>query len=411
MAKLAAPPAVCPHCGCRCDVISLSDGCGLGRAAPPADAPVALIDGRPAGFDEALDRAAELLSAGRYPLVYGLAHLTCDAQRAAISLADRLGAAIDIAGAGPAPLFPDLGSVTCSLGELKNRADLIVFWGGQPHETHSRLARDFAVDPVGRFVPAGRLGRTVIVIGNRAVADGYTADLFLPATAGEDFAALWLLRALVQGKPVDPELGPVAGITLAEWKELAERFQRCKFGVLFFSATAPTSRRAPEAAHGLATDLNAFTRFYALKLPPPGNLHGAEQVLAWQTGYPAAVAMHGGFPRSFGDEYSAERLLTRGETDALLLAGAGGLEELPPQAQKHLRQIPIVAIAPQIAALPVPAAVAITTVACANPSGATAFRFDRLALPLRPAISSSFPDEFQVLQRIEQTLRRTAARG
>jgi formylmethanofuran dehydrogenase subunit B len=273
------------------------------------------------------------------------------------------------------------------------------------------LARDFAVEPVGRFVPAGRRGRTVIVIGDRAVADAYAADHCLPATPGNDFAAIWLLRAIIQGKPVDPELGPVAGIAISEWKGLVERLKRCKFGVLFLEVAGPTSRRAAEAAHGLATDLNAFTRFYALILSRPGNLHGAEQVVTWQTGYPAAVGMHGGYPRSFGNEYSAERLLTRGETDAVLLAGAGGLDDLSSEAHQRIRQIPVVALAPQIAALPGPASVAITTVACAKPSGATAFRFDGLALPLGPVISSSFPDEFQVLQRIEQTLRRMAARG
>jgi formylmethanofuran dehydrogenase subunit B len=389
-------------------VIALADGCGLGRSAPEADAPAAQIDGRPASLDEAVDRAATLLASAQYPLVYGLTHLTCDAQRAAVALADRLGACVDLTDAPPAPLFPDLGTVTCSLGEVKNRADLVVFWGGRPHETHPRLARDFAVDPVGRFVPEGRCGRAIIVVGDRTVADAYAADLFLPTTPGQDFAALWLLRALVQGKPVEPSLGPVAGLPFAQWQSLAERLKQCKFGVLFLD---PVSRRSAEATHGLATDMNAMTRFYALTLPRPGNGTGAEQVLTWQTGYPAAVGMHGGHPRSFGGDYSAERLLSRGETDAVLLVGAGSLDELSPAARERLRQIPIIALSPQIATLPMPPAVAITTVACANPSGGTAFRFDGLALPLRLTISSSFPDDFQVLLRIEQTLLRMAAPG
>ncbi len=404
---IPATSTACPACGCRCEVIALADGCGLGRAAPAPDVPVAQIEERPASLDDAVDRAAALLAAARYPLVYGLTHITCEAQRAAVGLADRIGAAIDIAGASPAALFPDLGTVTCSLGEVKNRADLVVFWGGRAHETHPRLAPDFSVDPVGRFV-SGRHSRTVIVVGDKAVADAYAADLLVPAVPGEDFVALWLLRALVQGRPVDPLVGPVAGIHLAEWQGLAERLKRCKFGVLFLDSK---SRRAAQAAHGLATDLNAFTRFYTLSLPHPGNGLGAEQVLTWQTGYPAAVGMHSGYPRSFGGEYSAERLLSRGETDTALLIGANTLEELSPAARERLRQIPVVALSPQIAALLTPATVAITTAACANPGGGIAFRLDGLALPLRPAISSSFPDDFQVTQRIEQTLRRTAARG
>jgi formylmethanofuran dehydrogenase subunit B len=121
------------------------------------------------------------------------------------------------------------------------------------------------------------------------------------------------------------------------------------------------------------------------------------------------VGLHGGHPRSFGREYSAVRVLGRGEADAALLIGTAALDALPSVAVAHLRRIPVVALSPEIASLPTPATVAITTAACANPAGGTAFRFDGLALPLRPVISSSFPDDFQVLQRIGQALRRTAA--
>jgi formylmethanofuran dehydrogenase subunit B len=363
-------------------------------------------------LDAAVSRAAEILNAARYPLVYGLSSLTCEAQRAAVALADRVGACLDIVASPAAALLPDLGTVSCTLGEVKNRADLVVFWGGRAHEKYSRLASDIALDVTGRFVPDGGRGRMVIVVGDRTTAIAFAADdLHLPMTPGEDFAALWLLRALVQGRAVEPTAGPVAGVSFADWRALAEHFKACKFGVLFLDLAPPTGRRAAEAAHGLATDLNAFTRFYAVPLPTPGNGVGAAQVLTWQTGYPAAVGLHAGYPRSFAGEYGAARVLTRGEADAALLVGAGGLAELPPPARDHLRRIPIVALSPRVASLPTPAAVAVTTSACANSGGGTAFRLDGLALPLRPATSPSFPDDFQVLQRIENSLRRTTAPG
>jgi formylmethanofuran dehydrogenase subunit B len=405
MVQSATKPNACPHCGCDCSVISLGPGCGLGRSAPPADAPVALIDGKAASLDEAVERAAAILAAARFPLVYGLTRLTCEAQRAAVALADRIGGCIDIAGSCPAPLFPDLGTVSCSLGEVKNRADLIVFWGGRPDVTHPRLREFFEG---GRFVQGGRDGRTVAVIGDRALADAFSAEMFLPAAA-DGFAAIWLLRALVRGQLAGFTGLPVCGISMADWKAFALRLKRCHFGVLFFDAVIGGPRFS-EAAHGLATDLNAFTRFYALTLRSPGNGVGAEQVLTWQTGYPSAVSLSGGHPRSFADEFSAERVLTRGEADAALLIGAG-VNGLSAAAQNLLRRIPVIALTPQITTLANPASVAITTVACANPLGGTAFRLDGLALPLRPAFSSSFPDDFQVTLRIEQVYRRMKTPG
>ena len=74
-----------------------------------------------------------------------------------------------------------------------------------------------------------------------------------------------------------------------------------------------------------------------------------------------------------------------------------------------MNEIPLVALSPDIAFLPSTAAVAIKRAVCANPAAGTAFRQDGIALPLRPAISSSFPDEFQVIQRIGAALRRKTA--
>jgi formylmethanofuran dehydrogenase subunit B len=159
----------------------------------------------------------------------------------------------------------------------------------------------------------------------------------------------------------------------------------------------------------LATDLNAHTRFYTLTLRPPGNGAGAEQVLTWQTGYPAAVGLHRGYPCSFAGEFSAAAVLARGETDAALLVSSDPLGQLPPAAQDHLHRIPYVALSPQDTAMSRSAAVAITTAACADPAAGTVFRLDGLALPLRPAISSSSTDDFQVLKLIEQNLRGRSA--
>jgi len=362
---------VCPQCGCRCDVLALSAGCSLGRTSPPDDAPAALIDGQLATVEDAVDRAADLLLRSRYPLVHGLERLTCEAQRAAVALADRIGACVDHGDGRPGRLFPDVGTITCTLGEVMNRADLIVYWGQQS--------------------PAAPL----------PVPPGCRRENLAPVV-GTDFAVFWLLRALVRGKPTEPSGGLTAGRPLADWQRLAKRLKRSRYGVLVLSPGLPA--RVAEAAHALATDLNEFTRFRVVEIPDAGNGVGAEQVLTWQTGYGRAVGLHAGFPRSFGDEYGALRLLGRAETDLSLRLGDASLPEAG-------AAIATISLSSHIATLPGPPTVAITIAVCAAGRPATAFRFDGLALPLRPAISSSFPDEFQVLQRIEYALRHAAAPG
>ena len=46
-------------------------------------------------MDEAVEAAAEILHRADMPLIYGLSNVTCEAQREAVSLAERIGGVID----------------------------------------------------------------------------------------------------------------------------------------------------------------------------------------------------------------------------------------------------------------------------------------------------------------------------
>ena len=102
--------ATCTFCGCVCDDIELhADGekitetkraCILGESwfknhTAERLYPDALIDGKPATVDEAVEAAAEFLHAADMPLIYGLSNVTCEATRESVALADMIGAVID----------------------------------------------------------------------------------------------------------------------------------------------------------------------------------------------------------------------------------------------------------------------------------------------------------------------------
>ena len=57
--------------------------------------PDALIDGKPAPVEDAVEAAADFLLRANMPLVYGLSNITCEAQREAVSLAELTGGVID----------------------------------------------------------------------------------------------------------------------------------------------------------------------------------------------------------------------------------------------------------------------------------------------------------------------------
>ncbi len=166
----------CTVCGSVCDdlrvtvaggrVLSADGACRLAKpwfeALNDPQPPVAEIADSPVSLAEAYTRAAELLTASRYPLIYGLSRSTTEGQRAAVALADKLGATIDTtASTGHAPsimALQQVGESTCTLGEVKQRADVVIFWGSDPLVTHPRH--------IDRYCPP-RPGRTIVVVDTR----------------------------------------------------------------------------------------------------------------------------------------------------------------------------------------------------------------------------------------------------
>ncbi len=225
--------AVCAFCGCVCDDISVTvendritqtkNACVLGKAwflshGEPSDLPVVRIEGQPATLDQGIEAAARHLAKARYPFIYGLSSTSCEAQRKAVALAEALGGCIDCCTSvchGPSGMaLQGVGEPTCTLGEVKNRADLVVYWGSNPGESHPRHMARYAVTPKGMFVPEGRKGRTVVLVDVRKTASARAADIFLQIRPGKDFEALWALQALVNGQKLDKAAVEEIGLTL-----------------------------------------------------------------------------------------------------------------------------------------------------------------------------------------------------
>src|SRR5207247_603737 len=82
-----------------------------------------------------------------------------ETQREAVAIADRLHAAIDslAATAAPAVLAAQRrGRAGATLGEIRQRADLVVFWAVDPSGRYPRYGSRYAVEPRGVAAPPGR---------------------------------------------------------------------------------------------------------------------------------------------------------------------------------------------------------------------------------------------------------------
>ena len=181
------------------------------------------------------------------------------------------------------------GKITCTLGEVKNRADFIVYWGGNPAECHPRHFTKYTLTQKGKFVPEGRKGRTMVLVDIRETPSAKAADIFLQIRPGKDFEVATTLRALVKNQRVDEATVAETGLTVAQLQDIVDRMKRARFGVIFFGMGLSMTRGKhmnSGAILTLAAELNAFTKFVCMPMRGHGNVTGADVVLRWTTGYP-----------------------------------------------------------------------------------------------------------------------------
>ncbi len=415
----------CTVCGCVCDdlrvttqegrIVRAEGACHLSEdwflQQDSRSPPVAEISGQAVTKEAALTCSAEILAASRAPLIFGLSRSSTDGQRAAVRLADQLGACIDttasLCHAPSIMAIQEVGESTCTLGEIRNRADLVIFWGVDPSRSHPRHFERYSVEPVGEFIPRGREDRTVVVVDTHETESSKRADWFVPVAPDSDFEALWILRALVKG--IVPRPTDCTGIPLPMLEQLAQRMMTCRCGVVFFGlglAQTRSGHRNVEALLRLVAELNAHTRFHARRMRIPGDVTGADTVLCWQTGYPFAVNLNRRYPRYDPAEYSANTLLERREVDACLLVGSEGVRQMSSRAVAHLHQIPVIALEHPTVEPTVPLTVRFTTAVYGIHLPGTAYRMDEVPIPLRPLLPARYPSDADILQEIGQELLR-----
>jgi formylmethanofuran dehydrogenase subunit B len=298
------------------------------------------------------------------------------------------------------------GKITCTLGEVKNRADFIVYWGGNPAECHPRHFTKYTIMQKGKFVP-GRKSRTMVLVDIRETPSAKAADIFLQIRPGKDFEVLSILRALVKEQKVNPAAVEETGLSYDQLQDFALRMKRARFGVIFFGMGLSMTRGKHMNSAGilsLAAELNAYTKFVCMPMRGHGNVTGSDMVLRWSTGYPFGVSLSRGYPRFNPGEFSTVDLIVRGDNDAALILGADPGATMPQPGIDHLARIPTIVLDPKVTHTSRLARVHITTAVTGISAPGTAYRMDEIPLPLRPALKSPYPTDEEVVRLIRQAV-------
>jgi formylmethanofuran dehydrogenase subunit B len=403
----------CLGCGCSCDDIAVAvhDGriaeargaCALGSSwfGDGRVPQIARARGSTATVEAALDAAAALLDQARRALVFLGIDISCETQRAAVEIADTLHAVVD--GMSSSTVADAIlaaqrrGRVSATLGEIRNRADCIVFWGTDPAARYPRYASRYAPEPAGLFVPAGRRSRRVVSVDVDDARGPADADMRIRLRASEELDAIAGLRAVLAGRPLGVER--IEGAL----GDLPRTLTAAHYVAIVYDAepgALPPQPGRAESLTALGQELNAVTRASVTPLRAGGNRVGAESVLTWQAGYPMTVDYSRGVPR-FRPDDGPRALVAAGAVDAVLVVGRPlGM----PFAVDGLRSI---AIGP--AASDTSCEVTIDTGVAGIHEGGTAFRMDDVPLPLRAPMPGP-PIAAQVVRALAQRIAARRAR-
>jgi formylmethanofuran dehydrogenase subunit B len=433
--------ATCLGCGCACDDIQLRvernriveavNACALGmRWFADGTAPArVLVAGQARAKEEALSRAATVLQRSSRVLVYLAPDISCETQRAAIAIADALRGTIDSvtsATAMPAVLAAqEAGRASATLGELRNRADVVVFWGVDPAQRYPRFWSRYAPGPSGRHVD-GRSARKVIAVDVGRTRGPDDADVRFTVMPDREVGTLTEFTAVLNGR--DDRGGVSLDGTVAAGRmrfppgsdevTALQTLLSGKYVALIADAEPDEDMGVRDSGRtaaliAFAQALNGPTRGALVTLRGGGNRSGADACLTAQTGYPAAIDFARGYPR-YRPYDSAVPRLARGDVDAVLIVGSAA--GLPAEVASSMSHVPVVAIGPSASESSFRTAeVAIDTAVAGIHESGTALRMDDVPLPLAVAVAGP-PATVEIVAALSRRLSsrlvaRTAANG
>jgi formylmethanofuran dehydrogenase subunit B len=469
----------CPVCGCLCDdieltieegkIVKVKNGCSmceskfLGyKSEHRIRKPLIRKNGElvQVSTEEAVHRAAEILANANYPILYGWSSTSCEAQRVGVELAEEIGGVLDntaVVCHGPSILsIQEVGIPSCTLGQIRHRADLVIYWGCDPWSAHPRHLERYTTFTEGRFeasdwrgylqkvkAAAGKKkvqsalrrkyvkqqpqqpmlqpettgkppaamakeGRKLIIVDVRKTMSAEMADYFIQVEPNKDYEVMQVLRALVKDQELDVD--KVAGVPVEYLQEVADVMVSCEFGIIFFglglTMTAGKFRNV-DVAISLVRDLNMRTKFAIMPMRGHFNVTGANVVFTWQSGYPFAIDFSLGYPRYNPGETTVMDVLLRQESDAALVVASDPGGNFPKKAVEHLVKKPLIVIDPHMNATALMGDVVFPSAFVGIEVGGTAYRMDHVPLPLKKVVEPPegiLTDE-EILRRILEEVR------
>ena len=358
----------CAFCGCNCDdldylvkdghVVAVRHACRLGASKIMEDMDQRLMvpmvrdengELQEVDWDTALDTAAELIANAVRPVFYGWSETSTETMLEGIQLGEYVGAVLDNQATichGPSlQAVQNAGYPICTLGEVKNRADMCVYSGSNAMNSHPRHMGRYAVFPRGYFRKGGRFDRTGVTMDPKDADTAKMSDIWVGFEQNGDYGFYNAIRAVLKGKELKQDI--ISGIPKEDIYELVEAMKNAEFGTLFFGLGLThtlSKQRNIDIAIAMIQDLNKFSKWTLMPMRGHFNVNGFNIFMAYHTGFAFGVDFARGYPRYMLGETNTIDLLTRKEPDVFMVIAADPGAHFPNGANQHLADIPVIQI-------------------------------------------------------------------
>lgn len=349
-------------------------------------------------IDTAIKKAAEILKNAKSPMLFGWSNSTCEAQVKGIQLAKKLNASIDDTSSFCQGLLIERVLKkkfrTCSLEDVRNMADVLVYWGSDAQDSQPRHLSRFSVFPRGESRQRGyEEDRLAIAID---VRESNTAKICkghfyrIPLKGDREFI-LALMDALS---------GKVPKYDAKRILELAGIMKKAEFGVLFAGIGLTYSIK--EDIDILVSLADMLPNFHVMPMVGHYNMRGFNEALFKETGFINRVKFEG--KPVHDNKYAVVEVLKAKSIDALLITGSDPLSSLPRSVLPHLSSIPVICIDPCVTLTSKIAAVTIPAAASGLECGGSAVRMDGKVIEMSKVVENSYLTDVQILTRLMEGL-------
>lgn len=202
------------------------------------------VNGKEVEPEEAIRAACDVLGKLKRPLIYGADTCSNEAVRLAVELAKKFNGVFETPPSVCKIVVPLVWKTSlgrASLEDVLEAADMIIYWGASPADTHLRHASRFSIFPRGKLAKHGRESRILTLFDVRKNRAAKVAHYYFSIQPGRDQEVAARLAAALERRGGE------------EFRQLVKDIEASSFVAIFVGTSVLFSLNSAKAAESIVT--------------------------------------------------------------------------------------------------------------------------------------------------------------